>query len=317
MTKILVTGGSGLIGKALQYYIFHSEEESQNTENEWIFLSSKDLNLLSEDNTVNYLENVRPDIVIHLAARVGGLYNNMNNNELMFIDNMKMNLNIIQACEKVGVKRFVSVLSTCIFPNAPPSLPLTEDMIHSGPPHSSNEGYSMAKRMLEVQSRLSKMESICLIPTNLFGPYDNFAIEDAHVIPALIHKCYLARKEGRPFKVAGSGKAVRQFLYNGDMASILYWAVLKKDNVKNNHEMYICAPDESDEVTIENVARIIASKMEYPLEFDVSYAEGQQKKTASNQKLLQEMHGLTFSPFERKLHDTIDWFIANYNVVRR
>lgn len=313
MIKILVTGGSGLIGKALQNYIFHSDD----TENEWIFLSSKDLNLLNESATVDYLEKVRPHMVIHLAARVGGLYNNMNNNELMFIDNMKMNLNIIQACEKVGVKRFISVLSTCIFPNSPPALPLTEDMIHSGPPHHSNEGYSMAKRMLEVQSRLCKMESICLIPTNLFGPYDNFAIEDAHVIPALIHKCYLARKEGRPFKVAGSGKAVRQFLYNGDMASILYWAAIKKEHVKNNHEMYICAPDEKDEVKIETVARIIAKKMEYPVEFDVSYAEGQQKKTASNRKLLEEMPELTFSSFESKLNDTIDWFIANYNVVRK
>ena len=313
MTKILVTGGSGLIGKALQNYIFHSDD----TENEWIFLSSKDLNLLNEENTINYLEKVRPQMVIHLAARVGGLYNNMNNNERMFTDNMKMNLNIILACEKVGVKRFVSVLSTCIFPNAPPALPLTEDMIHSGPPHHSNEGYSMAKRMLEVQSRLSKMESICLIPTNLFGPYDNFAIEDAHVIPALIHKCYLAQKEGRPFKVAGSGKAVRQFLYNGDMASILYWAAIKKENVKNNHEMYICAPGEKDEVTIETVARIIAKKMEYPVEFDVSYAEGQQKKTASNQKLLEEMPELTFSSFESKLNDTIEWFVNNYNIVRK
>jgi GDP-L-fucose synthase len=313
MTKILVTGGSGLIGKALQNYIFHSDD----TENEWIFLSSKDLNLLNENDTVDYLEKVRPQMVIHLAARVGGLYNNMNNNERMFTDNMKMNLNIILACEKVGVKRFVSVLSTCIFPNAPPALPLTEDMIHSGPPHHSNEGYSMAKRMLEVQSRLSKMESICLIPTNLFGPYDNFAIEDAHVIPALIHKCYLARKEGRPFKVAGSGKAVRQFLYNGDMASILYWAAIKKENVKNNHEMYICAPGEKDEVTIETVARIIAKKMEYPVEFDVSYAEGQQKKTACNRKLLEEMPELTFSSFESKLNDTIDWFVENYDVVRK
>jgi GDP-L-fucose synthase len=314
MTRILVTGGSGLIGKALQFYVFHSDDID---EIEWIFLSSKDLNLLNEDNTINYLENNKPDIVIHLAARVGGLYNNMNNNERMLSDNMKMNMNIIQACEKAGVKRFISALSTCIFPDAPPSLPLTEDMIHSGPPHHSNEGYSMAKRMLEVQCRLSKIETICLIPTNLFGPYDNFAIEDAHVIPALIHKCYLARKEGRPFKVAGSGKAVRQFLYNGDMASIVYWAALKKYNVKNNHETYICAPDEKDEVTIETVARIISKKMNYPVEFDVSYAEGQQKKTASNRKLLDEMRDLTFSPFERKMCDTIDWFIANYNVVRK
>ena len=104
MTKILVTGGSGLIGKALQNYIFHSDD----TENEWIFLSSKDLNLLNEENTINYLEKVRPQMVIHLAARVGGLYNNMNNNERMFTDNMKMNLNIIlnSDLQKILLKKF-------------------------------------------------------------------------------------------------------------------------------------------------------------------------------------------------------------------
>ena len=319
---ILVTGGSGLIGQALRDFI-----KTKSSIDNWIFLSSKECNLLNYDETLKILQNTQPDVVIHLAARVGGLYNNMNNNEAMYTDNMHMNLNIIEACEKTNVTRFIAVLSTCIFPDSPPMLPLTEEMIHAGPPHHSNEGYAMAKRMLEVHARLSQMETICLIPTNLYGPHDNFKIEDAHVIPALIHKCYIAKQTNQPFKVAGSGKAVRQFLYNEDMAKIIEWAVYKSiPSLSNNgsyndlyHESYICAPNESDEVTIEIVARIIAKTMTYEdkLQFDTSFQEGQYKKTASNKKLIDSMPSLTFSNFEEKLQTTIEWFINNYETLRK
>ena len=305
---ILVTGGSGLIGKALQDNV-----QNDTSINKLVFLSSKDINLINYDETLKVLTTIKPEIVIHLAARVGGLYNNMNNNEVMFADNMQMNLNIIKACEIAEVKRFIAILSTCIFPDSPPSLPLTENMIHCGPPHYSNEGYAMAKRMLEIHTRLSKMETICLIPTNLYGPYDNFKIEDAHVIPALIHKCYIAKQNNLPFKVSGSGKAVRQFLYNGDMAKIINWAINKI--MKYNHETYICTPNENEEVTIERVARIIAKTMDYEdkIEFDTLYHEGQYKKTASNKKLKEELPYFEFCNFPLKLKYTIEWFINNYN----
>jgi GDP-L-fucose synthase len=319
---ILVTGGSGLIGQALQDFI-----KTKSSIDNWIFLSSKECNLLNYDATLKILSSHTPDVVIHLAARVGGLYNNMNNNEAMYTENIQMNLNIINACEKTNVKRFIPILSTCIFPDKPPSLPLTEEMIHDGSPHYSNEGYAMAKRMLELHTRLSPMETICLIPTNLYGPYDNFKIEDAHVIPALIHKCYIAKQTNQPFKVAGSGKAVRQFLYNEDMAKIIEWAVNKSIPSLSNHgsyndshnESYICAPNESEEVTIETVAKIIAKTMNYEnqLQFDTSYQEGQYKKTASNKKLLEAIPNLTFSNFEEKLQTTIDWFINNYETLRK
>jgi len=312
--NILVTGGSGLIGKALQEFI----QTIQSNDN-WIFLSSKDCDLLNYGETLKTLSSCGPDIVIHLAARVGGLYNNMNNNERMYTDNMRMNINIIEACEKTYVKRFIAVLSTCVFPDKPPSLPLTEEMIHAGPPHYSNEGYAMAKRMLELHTRLSPMETICLIPTNLYGPYDNFKIEDAHVIPALIHKCYIAKQKNQAFKVSGSGKAVRQFLYNEDIAKIIQWAVYKSNLSSSNNESYICAPNESEEVTIETVARIIAKTMNYEeqLQFDTSFQEGQYKKTASNKKLVEEMPNFIVSNFEEKLRYTIAWFINNYETLRK
>lgn len=304
--RILVTGGTGLIGRALQDKVIFSKDE-------WCFAGSSDVNLLDESETLEYFKKVDPTMVVHLAARVGGLYNNINHNERMYVDNMKINLNVMNASEEIGVQRFIAILSTCIFPEPAPALPLTEDMIHFGPSHPSNEGYAMAKRMLELHTRLSSLETICLIPTNLYGPYDNFNIDDAHVIPALIHKCYLAKQSDKPFVVAGSGKAVRQFLYNGDMASIIEWAVNK--HCIEPHEKYICAPDEEDEITIDKVAHIIAKTMNYEdkLEFDTVFPEGQAKKTASN-KLLKEAMGeqLVFSNFEEKLVKTIEWFIEHY-----
>lgn len=310
--RILVTGGTGLIGRALQDKVIFSKDE-------WHFIGSIDVNLLDENATLEYFKKVNPDIVVHLAARVGGLYNNINHNENMYVDNMNINLNVMNASKEVGVQRFIAILSTCIFPEPAPALPLTENMIHLGPSHPSNEGYAMAKRMLELHTRLCNLETICLIPTNLYGPYDNFKIDDAHVIPALIHKCYLAKQNNKPFIVAGSGKAVRQFLYNGDMASIIEWAVNKESSEK--HEKYICTPDEDVEVTIGEVAHIIAKTMDYEdkLVFDTVFPEGQAKKTASN-KLLKNAMGekLVFSNFEEKLVKTIEWFIENYEYgVRR
>ena len=309
MVKILVTGGTGLIGKSLNDLV-----NETNNENEWNFIGSKDLNLLNYNEVEEYLNKLKPEIVIHLAARVGGLYDNMNNNEKMYVENMEINLNIIKACESAKVRRFIPILSTCIFPDKPPSLPLTEDMIHSGPPHNSNEGYAYAKRMLELHSRLSNMETICLIPTNIYGKYDNFNIRNGHVIPALIHKCYKAKKTNKPFIISGSGNALRQFIYNEDVAKIIIWATELKE-IK--HEAYICCPNESEEISIKSIAELIAKNMNYyNIIYDISYPEGQYKKTASNEKLKNAMD-IEFSNFEEKLKNTIEWFINNYETVRK
>ena len=295
--KVLVTGGSGLVGHAVQAIA-----------PDWLYPTSSELNLLDKANTMEYLKNTRPDVVIHLAAKVGGLYRNLNNNEEMLVDNLMINTNIIMASEVAGVKRFIGILSTCIFPDNI-WYPLTESQIHMGPPHPSNEGYAYAKRMMDVHLKLSNMESTCLIPTNLFGPHDNFNIEQAHVIPALIHKCYLAKKEGKPFVVSGSGTALRQFLYSGDFAGIIKHFV-ENHTPKSPHETFICAPKEEDEISIEYVARKIARTMDYEthIQFDTTQPEGQYRKPAANGLLLYTMKKLKFSDFDEKLVETINWF---------
>ena len=126
------------------------------------------------------------------------------------------------------VKRLVSCLSTCIFPDKT-TYPIDETMVHNGPPHSSNEGYAYAKRMIDVMNRCYASEYGCcftsIIPTNIYGPHDNFSIEDGHVIPGLIHKCYLAKRDGTPFTIWGSGAPLRQFICSSDLAALTVWVL--------------------------------------------------------------------------------------------
>lgn len=174
-----------------------------------------------------------------------------------------------------GVTKLVSCMSTCIFPDKI-QCPLNEEKIHLGPPHFSNEGYSYAKRMIDVQSRLYREQYGCnfvsVVPTNVYGPNDNFSIQDGHVIPGLIHKCFLARESSSPFIVLGSGKPLRQFIYAKDLARLMLWVL----ESYNEPTPIILSVDPADEVSIGHVAKLIAAAMDFtgPLVFDTSKADG-------------------------------------------
>lgn len=298
--KVLVTGASGLVGQALQKEIVCPEG--------WVFLSSKDGDLTKEDVVQGLFEKHQPDIVIHLAANVGGLFKNMNQKATMYEDNLLMNTFILKYARIYKVKKVISMLSTCIFPDG--YEPLTEKVLHNGPPHPSNEGYAYAKRMLDIHSRILNhegIESICLIPTNIYGPYDNFNLRDAHVMPALIHRCFLAKQAQEPFVVKGSGKPIRQFIHSQDLAKMIVWAVHTQGIAGN----YICSPSSESEVTIEWVARRVARSMDYEhaLTFDPSFADGQYKKTVQPHPVFQQ---IAFTPLEKGIQDTVQWFLDAY-----
>ena len=200
--KILVTGGTGLVGNGIQ-------QIQNNYTHQFVFLGSKDCDLLNLDNVKQLFEKEKPDCVIHLAACVGGLFKNMNYKVDMYEKNTLINCNILKCCHDYKVKKVVSCLSTCIFPDKT-TYPINEEMLHEGPPHSSNYAYAYAKRMLDVQSKTYQEQYgdnfICVIPTNIYGEHDNYSLQDGHVIPALIHKCYLAKQRKEPFTVCGTGK---------------------------------------------------------------------------------------------------------------
>ncbi len=320
--RILVTGGSGLVGKALQSI------SSEYSDYECIFLSSKDVNLLDYNSTYNtfqtYMINNESEsetMIIHLAANVGGLYKNLHHNVEMFEENVLMNMNVLKAAHQLNVQRLLSILSTCIFPDKV-TYPIDESMLHNGAPHDSNIGYAYAKRMLEVQSQLYQRQYqrdyICVIPTNIYGEYDNFHLEDSHVIPGLIHKCYLQKMKGEPFVVMGSGAPLRQFIYSRDLAKLIFYVLLQRE--KKIPSPIMLSVDEEDEISIGAVAEMIAKKMEYKdqLRFDLSKSDGQYKKSVTNRQLREILpEGFEFTKIEDGLDRTIDWFMKSYPNIRK
>lgn len=192
-------------------------------------------------------------------------------------------------------------------------------MIHNGPPHSSNAGYAYAKRMIDVLNKCYNEEYGCnftsIIPTNIFGPHDNFSINDGHVIPGLIHKCYLAKKNGTDFTIWGSGAPLRQFIYSHDLARLTVWVM------RNYHspDPIILSVGEEDEVSIADVARFIAEAMRFEgqIVFDASKSDGQFKKTASNRKLRELYPDFEFTPIQEGIRQACQWFEEHYDTARK
>ncbi|GLE02204.1 hypothetical protein PINS_up011042 [Pythium insidiosum] len=295
---ILVTGGTGLVGRALQDEVARSRRD---TSDAWHFVGSRDADLRDAAQTMALFERLQPTHVIHLAARVGGLYSNMAYKADFLRDNLAINDAVLRASQQIGVRKLVSCLSTCIFPDKT-SYPIDERMLHDGPPHPSNEGYAMAKRLIDTMNRCYAEQYGCcftsVIPTNIYGPYDNFNLASSHVIPGLIHKCFLAKKQGTDFVVWGSGAPLRQFIFSRDLAKLLLWVLDEYESI----EPIILSVDEEDEVSIKDVALTIADVMQFDgkVVFDDSKADGQLKKTASNAKLRRLLPAFQLHPDPRR-----------------
>ncbi|KAG8902620.1 hypothetical protein FRC00_008712 [Tulasnella sp. 408] len=330
---ILVTGGSGLVGQAIKYVIETEPVGSKFGKREgetWVFATSKDGDLRDPKATEAMFEKYKPTHVIHLAALVGGLFKNMKYKLTFLRDNMLINANILESSHNPGgaprpkIEKVISCLSTCVFPDKV-TYPLDENKVHSGPPHDSNFGYAHAKRMVDVYNHAYKeefgMNFTSAIPTNVFGPHDNFDLEDSHVIPGLIHKTYKVKKEieagnkDAKLTVAGTGKPLRQFIYSRDLAKLFIWMLREYDDV----EPLILSVGEDEEVSIEEVAKAItkAFGIEGQYKFDTSRADGQFRKPATNAKLLSLVGSdFKFTPFDEALQETVDWFLQNYETAR-
>mmetsp|Transcript_18355 Transcript_18355/g.52507 ORF Transcript_18355/g.52507 Transcript_18355/m.52507 type:complete len:318 (-) Transcript_18355:94-1047(-) len=312
---VLVTGGTGLFGKAIEAVISKDEKAKDET---WVFLSSKDGNLVERAAVDAIFEKHKPTYVIHLAAKVGGLFHNMRKKVDFYRENTLINDNVMECCRIYGVKKLVSCLSTCIFPDKT-TYPIDETMVHNGPPHPSNMGYSVAKRMIDVLNHCYKdqydLNYTSLIPTNIYGPHDNFCIEDGHVIPGLIHKCYIAKRDGTDFVIWGSGSPLRQFIYSEDLADLTVWVLRNYDSI----EPIILSVDEAAEVSIKDVAEMIAEAMEFKgkVVFDTTKADGQFKKTASNAKLRSYLPDYKFTPIREGIKKSVDWFVENFETARK
>jgi GDP-L-fucose synthase len=307
--KVLVTGGYGLVGRAIQNIY-------KKYDHQFIFSNTKECNLLNYDEVEKYLNKIKPDIIIHLAAIVGGLFKNINEPVKMYEDNIILNLNVLKAAHNCNIQNIISCLSTCIFPDNI-KYPINEKMLNEGPPHESNFSYAYAKRMLEIHSTSYRKQFnrnyICIIPTNIYGPSDNFSLQDGHVIPALIHKCYLSKLNNEDFEIRGSGSPLRQFIYSEDLAELILWMI---ENYKDTESIILSV---KDEISIKEVGEIIAKKFEYQdrIIFNTNYSDGQYKKTADNKKLVSINKEFKFTNINLGIDKTIDWFIENYEYIRK
>uniref|UniRef100_A0A7S2DYU3 GDP-L-fucose synthase n=1 Tax=Helicotheca tamesis TaxID=374047 RepID=A0A7S2DYU3_9STRA len=313
---VMVTGGSGLVGKAIEMFV--KDEKNAKPNETWVFLSSKDGDLRDRKATDAIFEKYKPTHVIHLAAKVGGLFANMAQKVEFYRENVIINDNIMENCRINKVKKLVSFLSTCIFPDKT-KYPIDETMLHDGPPHPSNEGYAYAKRLIDTMSRAYAEEYGCnftsIIPTNIYGPHDNFSIQNGHVIPGLIHKCYNAKKDNTPFTIWGSGTPLRQFIYSLDLAELTVWVMREY----HSPEPITLSVDEAAEVSIKDVALSVAKAMKFEgeVKFDSDKADGQFKKTACNKKLRKHLPDYKFKSIDEGIQKSVDWFVENYEVARK
>nr|CAB3267316.1 GDP-L-fucose synthase [Phallusia mammillata] len=310
---ILLTGGTGLVGQGIK----SAAEQNPQPNEEFIFLSSKDADLTSREATKSIFEKHRPTHVIHLAAKVGGLYGNMRANLQFFRINMSINDNVLSVSQEYGVKKVVSCLSTCIFPDKT-SYPIDETMIHNGAPHTSNYGYSYAKRMIDVLNKGYNQQHgtnyTAVVPTNVFGPHDNFNLEEGHVMPGLIHKVYKCKENNTPLTVWGTGSARRQFIYSLDLGRLFLWVLREYQET----EPIILSVGEEDEISIKTAAELVAKGFDYEGEFvyDTTRSDGQYKKTASNSKLRKYLPEFKFTPIDEAIRATCQWFSEHYKKAR-
>ena len=301
--KILVTGGSGLVG-------------SEFLKPNFIRLSSIDADLRIREDVDNIFKTIKFDSVIHCAGKVGGLGGNMNNKGQFFYDNIMINTNVIESARIHGIKNLVTFLSTCVFPDNV-EYPLTESKIHLGPPHFSNDAYAYAKRMADIQIRAYKeqygLNYKSVIPCNIYGPNDNYNLVNGHVLPSLIHKCYLARENKTDFSIWGSGTPLREFIFSRDVSKLTEWVL---NNYEENEPIILST---SEEISIKDIVGIIVELMNFKgyVIFDSSKPDGQFRKPSDNSKIKNYLPNFKFTPFYEGLKETIDWFEGNYNVIRK
>ena len=299
-SKILVTGGNGLVGSCIT-----GDHKPKSTE----------LNLLNFEDLNSYLADNKIEYVVHSAAMVGGVKENTEKLGEFFYNNMQMNLNVIEACRINNIKKVVSLLTTCIFPANDISYPLTPDQLHTGEPHKSNYGYAYAKRMLEINSRAYRdqynMNIVNVVPCNVYGPRDNFNLQSSHVVPGLIHKAYIAKLNNEYLKVWGDGSPLREFIYSKDLGKIIDWVLHNYNDV----EPLIISAD--DEVSIQEVADCLVDLFSLKgVEFQSDMPMGQFRKPSDN-SVLKNLYDFKFTPFKQGLKETVNWFTENYNTLRK
>jgi GDP-L-fucose synthase len=300
MQNINLTGHKGLVGTQIKY-----------------ILNTIDYCGIIDDynDYYNFLKNNQIDTIIHAAAKVGGILDNQFNKIDYYLENSKLNNIVFEAAYKNNIKNFVNFSSTCVFPDEAP-LPLKESYMHDGPPFEGNDSYAYAKRMTQHlcgEARKNGYNYFTIVPTNIFGPNDNFNVNKGHVLPALIHKCYLAKNNNTNLEVWGTGGSLKEFIYSKDLAKITKVLL----NTQFNYDSIIISNSEEISV-LECVEKIIKIfKFKNNIIFDKTKPEGKHRKQTDNSRLKSILPDFKFTNIDEALNETIEWFIKNYNSARK
>lgn len=309
MSTILITGADGLLGKAIQ------RVSDSYSGNDYVFCNRSTADLTKETEVVDMYQAVKPDLVIHAAAKVGGIQLNRSFPADMFYENILMNSFMIHHAQRFGVTKMLCVSTVCSFPDGVPIL--QEELQQTGQPFEDNFAYGYAKRMVDIQIKAYRKQygvDYCLvIPTNIYGPHDNFNLKDGHVIPALIHKCYLAKRDNTPFEVWGDGRSLREFIYADDLAHLML-QFLSRPHL--GFDKIIMSDNE--EVSIRDMCHMICEEMGFDgeLKFDESKPGGQFRRPSDISRLRSVIPDFKFIDKREGIKETIEWFQNNYPKVR-
>lgn len=295
MKKILVTGGSGLVGKHLQDILPDA-----------IYLSSADCDLTDITCVDSLLSYHKPDVVVHLAARVGGILDNLKFPVEYLEQNVMMNTNLLNMCHKHNIENVIAILSTCIYPDKVDSYPMKEEDMFNGPPTPSNFSYGLAKRTMaaHIDSYIKQYNKkwCYLIPCNLYGEYDKYSEHNSHFVAALIKKIHEAKEE---ITLWGTGKPLRQFIYGADLAAIIK-KMIDTDTYVN---MNVAPPWVYSINEMADIAINACGKNHLTIKYDTSKPDGQYRKDVEALRLFDNLGDFEFTPLFEGIKKT-------YNLVK-
>jgi GDP-L-fucose synthase len=302
--RVVVTGGAGFLGR----FIVERLQAYMDLE---VFVPRRaDYNLVEAPDIMRLFSDTQPDLVIHLAAVVGGIGANQKNPGKFFYENLMMGVQLIEQARLHGIKKFVAVGTVCAYPKFTPT-PFREEDLWNGYPEETNAPYGLAKKMMLVQSQSYRQQygfnSIFLLPANLYGPGDNFDLDSSHVIPALIRKSIEARHSGAAFVEAwGTGNASREFLYVEDCAEGVLRAASRYD------ESEPVNLGTGSEIKISELLQMIArlTRFEGEIRWQHDKPDGQPRRRLDTSRAFEKFGFQAQVPLEEGLRRTIDWYEA-------
>jgi GDP-L-fucose synthase len=308
--RVVVTGGAGFLGS------FVVEQLQAKGCRQIVVPRSKDYDLVQMDAVQQLYRDAKPDVLIHLAARVGGIGANQANPGRFFYDNLMMGTQLIEVGRQRGLKKFVALGTICAYPKFAP-IPFKEDDIWNGYPEETNAPYGLAKKMMLVQSQAYRQQygfnSVVLFPVNLYGPRDNFDLETSHVIPALIRKCVAAQEAGQAsITLWGDGSPSREFLYVEDAAEGILLATEQYDGSLPVNL------GTGEEISIRDLAARIAAEAGFvgQIQWDTSKPNGQPRRCLDVSRAKQLFGFQARHDLRDGLKKTVQWFLANRQAIR-